>query len=127
MAFYFLYNSVLMTIMTTGKNIALTIQTFVGRVMPLLFNILTRFVLAFLPQNNRLLISWLWSPSPVILQPKKRKSVTTSTFSLFICHEVMGPDAMILLFFKYLLLSWLFHSPPSPLSRGPLVPLAFCH
>ena len=67
--------------MNPGKTIALTIQTFVGRVMSLLFNTLSRFVIAFLPRSNHLLISWLQSPSAVILEPKKRKSVTTSTFS----------------------------------------------
>ena len=81
---------------TPGKTIALTIQTFLGRVMSLLFNSPSRFVIAFLPRSNHLLISWLQSPSSVILEPKKRKSVTTSTFSPFICREVMGPDAMIL-------------------------------
>ena len=86
--------------MTTGKTIPLTIRTFVGRVMSLLFNILSRFVIVFLPRSNRLLILWLGSPSVVILEPKKRKSVTTSTFSLYICHAVMGPDAMFLLFFN---------------------------
>ena len=73
---------------TTGKTIALTIWTLVGRVMPLLFNTLTRFVIAFLPRSNHLLISWLQSPSTVILKPKKRKSVTTSTFPPSICHAV---------------------------------------
>ena len=76
--------------MTTGKTIALTIWTFVSRVTSLLFNTLSRLGIAFLPRSNRLLISWLQSPSTVILEPKKRKSVTTSTFSSFICHEVMG-------------------------------------
>ena len=85
---------------TTGKTIALTIQTFVGRVMSLLFNTLSRLVITFLPRSNRLMISWLQSQSVVILEPKKRKSVTTSTFSLYICHAVMGPDAMFLLFFN---------------------------
>ena len=82
--------------MTTGKTTALTIQTFVGKEMSLLFNTLSRFVIAFLPGSNHLLISWLQSLSAVILEPKKRKSVTASTFSPSICHEVMGPDAMIL-------------------------------
>ena len=84
--------------MTSGKTVALSIWTFVSRVMSLLFNILSRFVIAFLPRSNRLLISWLQSPSAVILEPKKRKSVTTSTFSPSICYEVMGLDAMILVF-----------------------------
>ena len=84
--------------MTTGKTTALTIQTFVGKVMPLLFNTLSRFVITFLPRSKRLLISWLQLPSAVILELKKRKSVTASTLSPFICHEVMGQDAMILVF-----------------------------
>ena len=84
--------------MTTGKIIALTIWTFVGKVMFLLFNILSRLVIAFLPRSKRLLISWLQSPSAVILEPKKIKSVTVFTVSPSICHEVMGPDAMILVF-----------------------------
>ena len=84
--------------MTTGKTIALTRWTFVSKVMSLLFNVLTRFVIAFLPRSKRLLISWLQSPSAVILEPKKIKSVTVSIVSLSICHEVMGLDAMILVF-----------------------------
>ena len=79
--------------MTTGKTIALTRQTFVGKVMFLLFNILSRLVRTFLPRNKCLLTSWLQSLSKVILEPKKIKSVTVSTFSPSICHEVMGPDA----------------------------------
>ena len=66
--------------------------------MSLLFNMLSRFITFFLPRSNCLLISWLQSPSAVILEPKKRKSVTVSTFSPSICHEVLGPDAMILVF-----------------------------
>ena len=81
--------------MTTGKTIALTIQTFVSRVMSLLFNTLSRFVMAFLPRSNHLLISWLQSPFTVILESKKKKSVTTFTFSP-ICHAIMGPYAVIL-------------------------------
>ena len=84
--------------MTTGKTIALTRQTFVGKVMPLLFNMLSWLVITFLPRIKRLLISWLQSPSAVILEPKKIKSATVSTVSPFISHEVMGPDAMILVF-----------------------------
>ena len=84
--------------MTTGKTIALTIQTFVGKVMSLLFNMLSRFVIAFLPRSKYLLISWLQSPSAVILEPKKIKSGTVSTFSPSICHEVLGPNARILVF-----------------------------
>ena len=75
--------------MTTGKTIALTRQTFVGQVISLLFNMQSRFVIAFLPRSNRLLISWLQSQSAVILEPKKIKSVTASNFSLSICHQVM--------------------------------------
>ena len=80
---------------TTGKTIALTIQTFVSKVMSLLLNMLSRFVIAFLPKREHLLISWLQSPSAVILEPKKIKSVTVFTFFPSICHEVMGLDAMI--------------------------------
>ena len=81
--------------MTTGKAIALTIQTFVGKVMSLLFNTLSRFVVAFLPRSKCLLISWLQSPIAVILEPKKIKSVTVSIVSPSICHELVGPDAMM--------------------------------
>ena len=80
---------------TTGKTIALTRWTFVGKVMSLLYNKLSRLVIAFLPRSKHLLISWLQSPSAVILEPKKIKSVTVSIVSPSICHEVMGPDAMI--------------------------------
>ena len=82
--------------MTTGKIIALTIWTFVSKLMSLLFNMLSRFVITFLPRKEHLLISWLQSLSAVILEPKKRKSVTTATYLPSICHEVMGQDAMIL-------------------------------
>ena len=81
--------------MTTGKTIALIRWTFVSKVMSLLFNMLSRFVTAFLPTSKHLLISWLQSPSAVILELKKIKSVTVSNVSHCICHEVMGPDAMI--------------------------------
>ena len=84
--------------MTTGKTIALTIPTFVGKVMSLLFNMRSRLIIAFLPKSKRLLNSWLQAPSTVILEPKKIKSVTVSIVSPSICHEVMGPDAMILAF-----------------------------
>ena len=84
--------------MTTGKTIALTIWTFVGKVMSLLFNMLFRLVTAFLPRSKRLLISWLQSPSSVILEPKKINSVTVSIVSPSICHEVIGLDVMILVF-----------------------------
>ena len=86
--------------MTTGKIIALIIPTFVyvGKVTPLLFNMLSRFVIAFLLRSKRLLISWLQSSSAVILEPKKINSVTVSIFSPSVCHEVMGLDAIILIF-----------------------------
>ena len=80
--------------MTTGKAIVLTRWTFVGKIMSLLFNMLSRLVIAFLPRSKHLLISWLHSPSAVILEPKKIKSVTVSPS---VCHKVMGPDAMILI------------------------------
>ena len=84
--------------MTTGKTIALTRKTFVGKVMSLLFNMLSRLGITFLPRNRHLLISWLQSPSAVILEPPKIKSDTVSTVYPSICHEVVGPDAMILIF-----------------------------
>ena len=82
--------------LVTGKTKALTRWTFVGNVMSLLFNILSRLVIAFLPRSKRLLISWLQSPSAVILEPKKIKSLTVSIVFPSICHEVIGMDAMIL-------------------------------
>ena len=84
--------------MPIGKTIALTGQTSVGKVMSLLFNMLSRFVTAFPPRSKHLLISWLQSPSAVILDPKKIKSITVSIVSPSICHEVMGPDVMILVY-----------------------------
>ena len=81
--------------MTTGKTIALTRWTFVGKVMSLLFNMLSRLVITFFPRSKRLLISWLQSPFAVILEPLKIKAATVSPS---ICHEVMGPDAMIFVF-----------------------------
>ena len=85
--------------MTTGKTIAFTKWTFVGKVMSLLFNMVSRLVITFLPRSKRLLISWLQSPSAVIWEPPtKIKSDTVSTVSPSICHEVIGPDAMILVF-----------------------------
>ena len=84
--------------MTTGKTIALTRWTFVGKVKSLLLNMLSRLVIAFLLRSKNLLILWLQSPSAVILEPKKIKSLTVSIASPSICHEVMGPDAMILVF-----------------------------
>ena len=83
---------------TTGKTIALTRWTFVGKVMSLLFSMLSGLVITFLLRSTCLLISWLQSPSAVILEPQKIKSATVSTVSPSICHEVIGPDAMILLF-----------------------------
>ena len=83
---------------TTGKTVALTRWTFVGKVMSLLLNRLSRLVITFLPRSKCLLISWLQSPSAVILEPPKIKSDTVSTFSPSISHEGMGPDAMILVF-----------------------------
>ena len=103
--------------MAGGKTIALTTWTFAGK--GLLFYMLSRFVIAFLPRN-KYFISWLQSPFSVILEPKKRKSVTASTVSPSICHEVMGPDAMILVFYT-LNFKPLFYSPLSPSSRGSLV------
>ena len=80
---------------TNGKTIALTRRTFVGKVMSLLFSMLSRLVIGFLPRSKSLLISWLQSPLAVTLEPKKIKSVTVFIVSLSICHEMMGPDAMI--------------------------------
>ena len=84
--------------MSTGKTTALTRQTFVGKVMSLLFNMLPRLVTAVLPRSKLLLISWLQSSSAVILEPPKIKSVTVSIVSPYICHEVMGPDTMSFVF-----------------------------
>jgi len=84
--------------MTIGKTIALTRRTFVGKVMSLLLSMLSRLDITFLPRSNHLLISWLQSPSAVILEPPKIKSITVSTVSPSICHEVMGLDAMIFVF-----------------------------
>ena len=84
--------------MTIGKTIALTRQAFIGKVMSRLFNMLSRLIIAFLPRSRNLLISWLQSPSAAILEPHKIKSVTVSTVFPSICHKVMGPDAMILIF-----------------------------
>ena len=92
--------------MTTGKTIALTRWTFVGKVMSLLLNTLSRLVITLLPSSKRLLISWLQSPSAVILEPPKVKSDTVSTVSPYISHEVMGPDAMIFVF-------WMLSSKPT--------------
>ena len=108
---------------TTGKTIALTRQNFVDKVMSLLFNMLSRLVITFLPRSKHFLISWLQSLSAVILEPRKIKSVTVSIVSPSICHEVMGPDAMIFVFWM------LSFKPAFSLSsftlRGFLVPLHF--
>ena len=98
--------------MTTGKTIALTKWTFASKVLSLLFNMLSRLVIAFLPRSKRLLISWLQSPSAMILELPKIKSLTVSNVSPSICHEVMGLDAMILVFwmnFKPFFFTLLFH------------------
>ena len=94
----FLHSPTLISIHDHWKTIALARWTFVGKVIPLLLNILSRLVITFLPRSKHLLISWLWSPSTVILEPPKIKSKTVSTVSLPICHEVMGPDAILLVF-----------------------------
>ena len=94
----FLYSPTLPSIHDHWKTIALTRWTFVGKVMSLLFNMLSRLVITFLPRSKCVLISWLQSPLAVILEPRKIKSATVSTVSPSICHEVMGPDAMILVF-----------------------------
>ena len=99
--------------------LALTIWTFVGQVMSLLFNMLSRLVMAFLPRSKRLLISWLQAPSVMVLETKKIKTVTVSTVSPSICHEVMGPDAMILVY-ECWVLSHLVHSPLWLSSKGSL-------
>ena len=115
--------------MTTGKTIGLTRWTFVGKVMSLLFNMLSRLVIAFLSRSQHLLISWLQSPSAVILETKKIKKIKSVTVSIFppsIYYEVMGLDAMISMFWM-LSFSQLFHSPLLFSSRGSLVPLHFCH
>ena len=91
--------------MTTGKTIALTIWTFVGKIMSPLLNMLSRLVIPFLPRSEHLLISWLPSPSSVILELKKIKSLTVFIVSPSICHEVMEPDAMILVFLMLRLFS----------------------
>ena len=100
--------------MTTGKTIALTRRTFVGKLMFLLFNMLSRLVITFLSRNKCLLISWLQSPSAVILEPRKIKSDTASTVSPSVCHEVMGLDPMILVF-------WLLSPNSDPLQTSLLV------
>ena len=93
-----LYGPTLTSVHDYWKNHSFAMWTFVGKVMSLLFNTLSRFAIAFLPKGKHLLISWPQSPPTVILEPKKIKSVTASTFSPSVCHEVMGPDAMIFVF-----------------------------
>ena len=93
-----LNGTILTSIHDYWKTIDLTRQTFVGKVMSLLFSMLYRLVITFLPRSKCLLISWLYSPSAVVLEPKKIKSVTVCIVSPSICHEVMGPDVMILVF-----------------------------
>ena len=88
--------------MATGKNLPLTVQTFVCKVMSLLFNILARFVIAFLPRSRHLLVSWLQSPFAVILEPPKIESATISVLSPSICHEVIGPGSQWLLVYSEL-------------------------
>ena len=105
--------------MTTGKTIALTRQTFVGTVMSLLLNMLSRLVITFLPRSKCLLISWLQLPSAVILEPKKIKSLTTFHYFPCICHEVMGPDAMNLVFWM------LSFKPTFPLSSFTFIKTLF--
>ena len=100
--------------MTTGKTIALTRRTFLDKVMSLLFNMLSRLVITFLPRSKHLLISRLQSPSAVILEPQKIKSDTVSTVSPSICHEVIGPDAMILVFWIKWPKYWSFSFSISP-------------
>ena len=109
--------------LTTGKSVALTRGTFVGKVMSLLFNMLYKLVKAFLQRNKSLLISWLQSPSAVNLDLKKMKSVTVSTVFPSICHEVMGPDAMIFIFWM-LTFKPTFHSI-IPLSSRSSISLHF--
>ena len=110
--------------MTAGKTISLTRWTFVGKVMSLPFNMLSRLVITFLSRSKRLPVSWLQSPSAVILEAPKIKSVTVSTLSPSICHEVMGPDATVLVF-RMLSFKPTFHSPLSLSSRGSLALLHF--
>ena len=109
---------------TTGKTKALTRWNFVGKVMFLLFNMLSRLIITFLPRTKLLFISWLQSPSAVILEPKDIKSPTISIVSSSICHELMGPDAMILVFWV-LSFKPTFHSLLSFSLRGSLVLLHF--
>ena len=116
--------------MTTGKTTALTRRIFVGKVMSLLCNMLSRLVITFLPKSKHLLISWLQS-SAVILEPKKLMSATVSTVYSSICHEVMGPEAMVLVFWMLSFKPTFSLSPLLLSSRGSLVlrflPYVWCH
>ena len=130
-SFFFFGHSALVQLsysyMTTGKTILLTIRTLVSKLMSLHFNTLTRFAIAFLPRSKHLLLSWLQSSSTVILEPRKITPVTVSSFSPSICHEVMGPDAMILVFlmlsFKPVFFTLLFH----PHQEALQFLFTFCH
>ena len=113
-ALSFLYSPTLTSIHDYWKNHSFARQTFVGKIMSLLFNMLSRLVMTFLPRSKRLFISWLQSPSVVILEPKKIKSLTVSTLSPSICYEVMGPDAMILVF-------WMLSFKPTSSDRKSVV------
>ena len=128
----FLYGPTLTSIHDYWKKHTLTRRTFVSKVTFLLFNILSRLVIALLPRSKHILISWLQSPSAVILEPKKIKCLTVSIVSPSICHEVMGLDAMILVFSECWVLRLLYHSPLLLSSRCSSVPLHFlpyrwCH
>ena len=109
--------------MTTGKTIALTRRTFVGKMMSLLFNMLSRFVIAFLPRSNHVLILWLQSPSTVILEPKKIKSFTVSIVSPSICREVMGPDAGVKVLHSICQQIWKTQQWPQDWKRSVFIPV----
>ena len=123
-----LYDPTLTSIHNDWKNHSFDYMDLVSKVMSLLFNMLSSFVTAFLPRSKYLLISWVQSLSTVILEPKKIKSVSASTFYPSICHQVMGLEVIIIIYI-YIFSCWvskqLFHSPLSPSSRGSLVPLHF--
>ena len=126
LALSLLYGPIFTSIHATRKTLALTIRTFVSEVMSLFFNTLSRFVLAFLPMSKHHLVSWLQSPSTVILEPKRRKSVTASIFSLSLCHEVIELDVMILVFWMLSFkpaFSLIFYLPQEALSFL----FTFCH
>ena len=113
--------------MATGETIALILWTFAGKVASLLFNILSRFVIAFLPRSKCLSISWLQSPSTVILELRKVKFVTASSFSPSICHEVMGLDATILVFLNVEFQASFFTLPFHPNQEAPYFLFTFFH